>query len=125
MFSLFGLIALAGVVVNDSLIMVDFINEARLRGLSVRNAVIESGTARFRAIILTSFTTAAGLTPIIFENRSASAGHHSDRDFDWLRHRVRDRNYAVPDSLPVRAAGRRVCDPPPSARQAAICHWGG
>ena len=67
MFSLFGLIALAGVVVNDSLIMVDFINKARLRGLSVRNAVIESGTARFRAIILTSFTTAAGLTPIIFE----------------------------------------------------------
>ena len=67
MFSMFGLIALAGVVVNDSLIMVDFINKARLRGRSVRDAVIESGTARFRAIILTSFTTAAGLTPIIFE----------------------------------------------------------
>jgi len=68
MFSLFGLIALAGVVVNDSLIMVDFINKARARGLAIRDAVIQSGTARFRAIILTSFTTAAGLLPIMFES---------------------------------------------------------
>ena len=68
MFSLFGLIALAGVVVNDSLIMVDFINKARARGVAVRDAVIQSGTARFRAIILTSFTTAAGLLPIMFES---------------------------------------------------------
>lgn len=67
MFSMFGLIALAGVVVNDSLILVDFINKARLRGVALRAAVIESGTARFRAIVLTSFTTAAGLVPIIFE----------------------------------------------------------
>ncbi len=67
MFSLFGLIALAGVVVNDSLIMVDFINKARARGVAIRDAVIQSGTARFRAIILTSFTTAAGLLPIMFE----------------------------------------------------------
>jgi multidrug efflux pump subunit AcrB len=67
MFSLFGLFALAGVVVNDSLILVDFINKERLQGASLRAAVIESGTARFRAIVLTSFTTAAGLTPIIFE----------------------------------------------------------
>jgi multidrug efflux pump subunit AcrB len=68
MFSMFGLIALAGVVVNDSLIMVDFINKARARGVAVRDAVIQSGTARFRAIILTSFTTAAGLLPIMFES---------------------------------------------------------
>ena len=67
MFSMFGLIALAGVVVNDSLIMVDFINKARLRGQELREAVLESGTARFRAIVLTSFTTAAGLMPILFE----------------------------------------------------------
>jgi len=70
MFSLFGLIALAGVVVNDSLIMVDFINKARLRGVPLRTAVLESGTARFRAIVLTSFTTAAGLMPILFETSS-------------------------------------------------------
>ena len=67
MFSLFGLVALAGVVVNDSLIFVDFINKARARGLAVRDAVIESGTSRFRAIVLTSFTTAVGLLPIMFE----------------------------------------------------------
>jgi multidrug efflux pump subunit AcrB len=67
MFSMFGLIALAGVVVNDSLILVDFMNKARIRGVAIRDAVIESGTARFRAIVLTSFTTAAGLIPIMME----------------------------------------------------------
>jgi multidrug efflux pump subunit AcrB len=70
MFSMFGLIALAGVVVNDSLIMVDFINKARLEGMPIREAVLRSGTARFRAIVLTSFTTAAGLMPILFETSS-------------------------------------------------------
>ncbi len=67
MFSLFGLVALAGVVVNDSLIMVDFINKARAEGAALKKAVIDSGTQRFRAIILTSFTTAAGLIPIMTE----------------------------------------------------------
>jgi len=70
MFSMFGLIALAGVVVNDSLILVDFINKARLEGVPMRDAVLQSGTARFRAIVLTSFTTAAGLLPILFETSS-------------------------------------------------------
>jgi len=64
------LIALAGVVVNDSLIMVDFINKARVEGVAIRQAIIESGTARFRAIVLTSFTTAAGLLPILLETSS-------------------------------------------------------
>ena len=67
MFSLFGLIALAGVVVNDSIIMVDFINKARETGMPIKQAVVQSGTQRFRAIILTSLTTAAGLMPIMFE----------------------------------------------------------
>jgi multidrug efflux pump subunit AcrB len=67
MFSLFGLIALAGVVVNDSLIMVDFINKARQAGVEVEKAVIQSGSQRFRAIILTSLTTAVGLMPIMLE----------------------------------------------------------
>jgi multidrug efflux pump subunit AcrB len=70
MFSMFGLIALAGVVVNDSLIMIDFVNKARIKGVAIRQAVIESGTARFRAIILTSVTTAAGLMPILLETSS-------------------------------------------------------
>lgn len=72
MFSLFGIVALAGVVVNDSLIMVDFINKARLAGVPLKQAVIDSGTMRFRAIVLTSFTTAAGLMPIMLE-RSVQA----------------------------------------------------
>ncbi len=72
MFSLFGLVALAGVVVNDSLIMVDFINKARQAGVPLKQAVIDSGTQRFRAIVLTSFTTAAGLMPIMLE-RSVQA----------------------------------------------------
>jgi multidrug efflux pump subunit AcrB len=67
MFSLFGLIALAGVVVNDSLIMIDFINKARQTGMPVREAVIQSGTQRFRAIVVTSLTTAVGLMPIMAE----------------------------------------------------------
>lgn len=67
MFSLFGLIALAGVVVNDSLVMMDFINEARKDGMSAQLAVVQSGVQRFRAIILTSLTTAAGLMPIMLE----------------------------------------------------------
>ncbi len=67
MFSMFGLIALAGVVVNDSLILVDFINKARAQGMALRKAVVEAGIARFRAIVLTSFTTAAGLMPIMLD----------------------------------------------------------
>jgi len=72
MFSFFGLIALSGVVVNDSLIMVDFIKRARAEGVPLKQAVIESGTGRFRAIILTSVTTAVGLMPILLE-RSVQA----------------------------------------------------
>jgi multidrug efflux pump subunit AcrB len=67
MFSLFGLIALAGVVVNDSLIMVSFVNNALEAGTPLKQAIIESGTKRFRAIVLTSVTTAAGLMPIMLE----------------------------------------------------------
>ena len=67
MFSLFGFIALAGVEVNDSLIIIDFINKAREAGLSRVESVVQSGTQRFRAILLTSLTTAGGLLPIMTE----------------------------------------------------------
>ncbi|URQ90337.1 efflux RND transporter permease subunit [Pseudoalteromonas sp. SCSIO 43101] len=63
----FGLIAAAGVVINDSLVMTDFVNQARREGISIRQAVIEAGCARFRAITLTSITTFAGVLPIMFE----------------------------------------------------------
>ena len=65
--SVCGIIALAGVVVNDSLIMVDFVNRARAEGRSLIDSVLKSGSERFRAIILTSLTTFMGLMPIVFE----------------------------------------------------------
>jgi multidrug efflux pump subunit AcrB len=68
MMSVFGIIALAGVVVNDSLIMVDFVNQALMRGKSLMEAVISSGTERFRAIMLTSLTTFFGLLPMLLES---------------------------------------------------------
>lgn len=67
MMSLFGLVALSGVVVNDSLIMVDFVNRSRAEGLDLHDAVVEAGTKRFRAIMLTTLTTFLGLLPIMFE----------------------------------------------------------
>ena len=63
----FGLIAAAGVVINDSLVMTDFINQARRQGVAIKDAVIEAGCARFRPILLTSITTFAGVLPIMFE----------------------------------------------------------
>ena len=65
--SVFGIIAAAGVVVNDSLVMVDFVNKARAEGIALRKAVIMAGSRRFRAILLTSITTFVGLIPIITE----------------------------------------------------------
>ncbi|MCE2030310.1 efflux RND transporter permease subunit [Sessilibacter corallicola] len=67
MMSTFGLIAAAGVVVNDSLVLTDYINQLRAQGVATRRAVIEAGCARFRAITLTSITTFAGVMPIMFE----------------------------------------------------------
>ena len=70
--SLFGLVALSGVAVNDSLLLIDQINRSRASGLPVWQAVQESGKRRFRPILLTSLTTFFGLTPMIFE-RSVQA----------------------------------------------------
>ena len=65
--SIFGILALAGVVVNDSLVMVDFINRKTRAGEDPFESVIHSGTLRFRPIFLTSITTFAGLVPILFD----------------------------------------------------------
>ena len=68
MTSYFGIIALAGVVVNDSLILVDFVNRERAAGVQLEQAVRNAAKTRFRAILLTSLTTFLGLAPIaIFE----------------------------------------------------------
>lgn len=66
--SLFGILAMAGVVVNDSLVMVDDINKRVRRGAPLFQAVSESGCRRFRPIFLTSATTFVGLIPLIFDN---------------------------------------------------------
>ncbi len=66
-FSLFGVIALSGIVINDSIVLVDFINNLRRSGLSTRQAVRQAGIRRFRPVILTTTTTVGGLTPILME----------------------------------------------------------
>ena len=71
--SVMGILAASGVVVNDSLVMVDYVNNARKRGERLKDAVMHAGTKRFRAIMLTSLTTFIGLVPIIFFETSAQA----------------------------------------------------
>ena len=65
--SLFGVVALSGVVVNDSLVLIDFANRKQRAGLARHQAVREAGIHRFRPILLTSLTTFGGLAPMIFE----------------------------------------------------------
>ncbi len=67
MMSFFGIIALSGVVVNDSLILVDFVNRERESGVPLLQAVTDAASKRFRAILLTSLTTFFGLIPIVLE----------------------------------------------------------
>ena len=65
--SFFGLFGLAGIVVNDSIILVVFYKQLRRAGLAVREAIVEAACQRLRAVLLTSLTTIAGLTPLLFE----------------------------------------------------------
>lgn len=65
-FSLLGIIALSGVVVNASLVLVDYINRQRRAGVEVEAAAVQAGVTRFRPILLTSVTTFIGLVPLMF-----------------------------------------------------------
>jgi multidrug efflux pump subunit AcrB len=67
MMSVFGVVALSGVVVNSSLVLVHYVNQRRSHGIAMSDAVREAGVARFRPITLTSMTTFAGLTPLLLE----------------------------------------------------------
>ena len=67
MFSILGMMACAGVVVNDNVVMIDRINQLRAAGNSARRAVVDGAVQRFRPIVLTSVTTFLGLTPILLE----------------------------------------------------------
>ena len=65
--SIFGIVPLVGIVVNDALVLLDFINQSRRRGMSVSEAVSVAGPLRFRPIVLTSLTTCAALLPLLLE----------------------------------------------------------
>ncbi|MEM7311628.1 MAG: efflux RND transporter permease subunit [Planctomycetota bacterium] len=67
MFTLFGLVALTGVVVNDSIVLIDFINLRVREGIEISQALIDAGRRRFRPVMLTSVTTIAGLMPLLSE----------------------------------------------------------
>lgn len=65
--SVMGMLALTGVVVNDSLVLVDYVNQRRKAGMALLEAVSTAGVRRFRAVMLTSITTFAGVTPLLLE----------------------------------------------------------
>ena len=66
--SMFGLVALAGIVVNDAIVLIESVNGQLEKGVPLRVAVCEGGKRRFRAILLTTLTTSFGLMPLIFES---------------------------------------------------------
>jgi len=65
--SIFGIIALSGVIVNGSLVLIDFVNENLANGMEIEEAIMAAAKARFRPIMLTSLTTFLGVAPITFE----------------------------------------------------------
>ena len=67
LFSIFGIVALSGVVVNDSIVLIDFVNRRRRQGMTLHQALLDAGRRRFRPVILTSVTTVAGMLPILLE----------------------------------------------------------
>jgi multidrug efflux pump subunit AcrB len=67
MLSLFGIVALTGVVVNDAIVLIEFINERLRNGSDVFESVAAAGPARLRAVLLTSLTTVAGLLPLLYQ----------------------------------------------------------
>ena len=67
LFSIYGLVALSGIVVNDSIVLIDFINRRIKDGLSLNDAIIDAGRRRCRPVLLTSLTTIGGMMPILLE----------------------------------------------------------
>lgn len=72
MLSMMGILGLTGIVVNDSLVLVDYINKQRKKGMEIMEAVLTAGEVRFRPVMLTSLTTFAGLLPLML-NQSTQA----------------------------------------------------
>ncbi|MBB1078240.1 efflux RND transporter permease subunit, partial [Rhodoferax sp. 4810] len=65
--SMMGMVALSGVVVNDSLVLVDYANKQQQKGIPPTQAIKDAGIRRFRPVLLTTLTTFGGLAPMIFE----------------------------------------------------------
>ena len=70
--SLFGFFAASGVAVNDNLVLIDYVNRLREKGVGAYQAMLDACVARFRPILLTSVTTFIGITPILFETSTQS-----------------------------------------------------
>ena len=70
LFSLFGAVTLAGIIANDSIVLVDFINRRLEEGADLSDALLESGRRRLRPVMLTSITTIAALLPILAERNT-------------------------------------------------------
>jgi HAE1 family hydrophobic/amphiphilic exporter-1 len=66
MFSLVGLVMLAGIVVNNGIVLVDYTNLLRARGTEVRQACVDAGRSRLRPVLMTTFTTILGMVPLAF-----------------------------------------------------------
>ena len=84
MASTYGLVALAGIVVNNSIVLVEFINRLRAAGVDKWRAIINAGRTRLRPILLTSITTVCGLLPMGAGNRREVG----DMDVDGKYHRL-------------------------------------
>ncbi len=67
MMSIFGMVALSGVVINDAIVLIERVNENLAEGMSFLDAIVQGGARRFRAIFLTSISTVGGLAPLIME----------------------------------------------------------
>ena len=65
--SMMGIVALSGIVINDSLVLIDFANKQRIKGMSPAPSITAAGVRRFRPVVLTTLTTFCGLAPMIFE----------------------------------------------------------
>ncbi|RLC49964.1 MAG: hypothetical protein DRI23_08095, partial [Candidatus Cloacimonadota bacterium] len=75
MMTMISVVALAGVVVNDALVLVDFVNRERASGVDRWNSLINAGAIRLRPIIMTTVTTIAGFMPIILSNSSTTSDY--------------------------------------------------
>ena len=83
LFTFIGIISLAGIVVNNAIVLIDYIEQLRQRGLDKREATIEGGATRLRPVLLTAFTTILGLVPLTFGINIDFVGLITDLDPDF------------------------------------------